>query len=148
LPSAIRGKKAEALRVVLVEATKNAIPGTTNTAHKRGKVKVLRTLLVIAVGFLPSLFSLWILRKSQLRTRAQMRQAAMNLSRTRVRQSSSRPAPGDRYYLEGVGYLIGDISCKFNARSGYIRCAVNPEGPCEGCRYYEPKEFPTQENSD
>jgi Family of unknown function (DUF6464) len=109
---------------------------------------VLRTLLVIAVGFLPSLFSLWILRKSQLRTRAQMRQAAMNLSRTRVRQSSSRPTPSDRYYLEGVGYLIGDISCKFNARSGYIRCAVNPEGPCEGCRYYEPKEFPPNENND
>ncbi|MFH7027445.1 MAG: DUF6464 family protein [Heteroscytonema crispum UTEX LB 1556] len=109
---------------------------------------MLRTLLVIAVGFLPSLFSLWILRKSQLRTRAQMRQAAMNLSRTRVRQSSFRPESGDRYYLEGVGYLIGDISCKFNARSGYIRCAVNPEGPCKGCRYYEPKEFPTNENND
>jgi len=33
--------------------------------------------------------------------------------------------------LEGVGYLIGDISCQFNARSGYLRCAVNPQGPCQ-----------------
>ncbi|MEO0935302.1 MAG: DUF6464 family protein, partial [Cyanobacteria bacterium J06641_2] len=24
-----------------------------------------------------------------------------------------------------------------NARSGYIRCAVNPSGPCDGCRFYE-----------
>lgn len=38
-----------------------------------------------------------------------------------------RPIESDRYYLEGVGYLIGDISCKFNARSGYMRCAVNPD---------------------
>ena len=43
----------------------------------------------------------------------------------------------ERYYLEGVGYLVGDISCQYNARSGYIRCAVNPSGPCDGCRFYE-----------
>jgi Family of unknown function (DUF6464) len=53
----------------------------------------------------------------------------------------------DRYYLEGVGYLIGDISCVYNARSGYVRCAVNPSGPCEGCRFYESKEVPCRENS-
>lgn len=118
------------------------------SAHKRGKKKVLniKTLLVIAVGFLPSLFSLWLIRKTQLRTRTQLRQAAMNFSGTRGRQNI-RPMDGDRYYLEGVGYLIGDISCKFNARSGYIRCAVNPCGPCQGCRYYEQKEFTSSEQA-
>jgi hypothetical protein len=68
----------------------------------------------------------------------------MNLPVMRVRQSI-RSVEGDRYYLEGVGYLIGDISCKFNARSGYIRCAVNPDGPCNGCRHYEPKELVSSE---
>jgi Family of unknown function (DUF6464) len=139
---------------------------------------VLKTLLVIAIGFLPSLISLWVIRKTHLRTRSRMRQAAINLSGIRIQQYI-RPADGnnlhsnlgvvyprsvgvppagsvvyprsvgvppagsvvyprsDRYYLEGVGYLIGDISCKFNARSGYIRCAVNPSGPCQDCRYYE-----------
>lgn len=97
---------------------------------------MLKTLLVIAVGFLPSLFSLWIIRKTQLQTRLRLRQAALNMSRIRVRQNIIS-MEGDRYYLEGVGYLIGDISCKFNAQSGYIRCAVNPSGPCENCRYYE-----------
>lgn len=109
---------------------------------------MLRTLLVIAIGFLPSLFSLWVIRKTHLRTRLRMRQAAMNVSGMRVRPNI-RPIEGDacggpsgeRYYLEGVGYLVGDISCKFNARSGYIRCAVNPDGPCQGCRHYEPKEL-------
>lgn len=32
---------------------------------------------------------------------------------------------------------IGDISCLYNARSSYLRCAVNPNGPCEGCKHYE-----------
>ncbi|BAZ51257.1 hypothetical protein NIES4103_39060 [Nostoc sp. NIES-4103] len=106
---------------------------------------MLKTLLVIIVGFLPSLFSLWMIRKTHLRTRSRMRQAAMNLSGVRIRQNI-RLVEGDRYYLDGVGYLIGDVSCKFNAKSGYIRCAVNPSGPCQGCRHYEPKELAGSEH--
>lgn len=105
----------------------------------------IKTLLVIIVGFLPSLFSLWLIRKTHLRMRTQLRQASMNFSGGRGRQYI-RPMEGDRYYLEGVGYLIGDISCKYNARSGYIRCAVNPCGPCQGCRYYEEREFTSKEH--
>jgi hypothetical protein len=114
------------------------------SADKRGDEKVLRTLLVIVVGLLPSLFSLWVMRKTHLRTRTRLRQAAMNLSRTRIRPNVT-PLEGDRYYLEGVGYLVGDISCQFNARSGYVRCAVNPSGPCQGCRHYEPRELASSE---
>jgi Family of unknown function (DUF6464) len=32
---------------------------------------------------------------------------------------------------------IGDLTCKYNARSPLIRCAVNPDGECEDCRHYE-----------
>lgn len=46
---------------------------------------------------------------------------------------------GDRTYIEGLGYPIGDITCEYNARSNYIRCAVNPSGPCQDCRYYQAK---------
>lgn len=98
---------------------------------------MLKTLLVIAIGFLPSLFSLWLMRKTQARRRSQFRQVAITFPGGQVRQNTT-PVTSDRYYLEGVGYLIGDISCRFNARSGDLRCAVNPSGPCEGCRYYEP----------
>lgn len=101
---------------------------------------MLKTLLVITIGLLPSLFSLWVMRKAQTRIRSRIRQTPVNYSRVRVRQNTM-PVEGDRYYLEGVGYLIGDISCKFNARSGYMRCAVNPSGPCQGCRHYEPREL-------
>ncbi len=39
--------------------------------------------------------------------------------------------------LVGDRWVIGEASCHFNARSELIRCAVNPQGPCAGCRYFE-----------
>jgi hypothetical protein len=32
---------------------------------------------------------------------------------------------------------MGDASCRFNARSELLRCAINPSGPCQDCRFYE-----------
>jgi hypothetical protein len=46
------------------------------------------------------------------------------------------PRDPEEQYVEGVGYIIGDASCKYNAHSPYVRCAVNPSGLCEGCRDY------------
>ncbi|HHP7232977.1 MAG TPA: DUF6464 family protein [Xenococcaceae cyanobacterium] len=34
-------------------------------------------------------------------------------------------------------WVIGNASCKYNARSEVIRCAVNPQGLCQDCKYYE-----------
>ncbi len=33
--------------------------------------------------------------------------------------------------------IIGDANCRFNAASELLRCAVNPAGPCQGCRFFE-----------
>lgn len=30
--------------------------------------------------------------------------------------------------------------CRFYANSSHLLCAVNPKGPCEGCRHYEPQD--------
>jgi hypothetical protein len=49
-------------------------------------------------------------------------------------QSAQRPA--ERSFVQGR-WVIGDASCRFNAHSEIIRCAVNPEGPCDRCRFYE-----------
>lgn len=106
----------------------------------------MKKLLVIIIGFLPSLFSLWLMRKTRARMRSRFRRAATTSFVGRVQQNTI-PDNSDRYYLEGVGYLVGDISCRFNARSGFLRCAVNPSGPCEGCRLYEQKETVCTENS-
>lgn len=107
---------------------------------------MLKTLLVVTIGFLPSLFSLWLMRKSKARTRSLLRRAAVTSypRQPRSRNHHDRIDNRDRYYLEGVGYLVGDISCEYNARSGYIRCAVNPSGPCDGCRFYEERKVVTR----
>ena len=31
---------------------------------------------------------------------------------------------------------IGDISCKYNARSPYLQCTINPQGNCQKCLHY------------
>ena len=93
------------------------------------------------------------MRKNRARTRTLLRRAAVTSFPRQARSQNhhhridngdrlwhseaERHSETDRYYLEGVGYLIGDISCEYNARCGYLRCAVNPSGPCDGCRFYE-----------
>jgi hypothetical protein len=42
----------------------------------------------------------------------------------------------EEHYVEGIGIVIGDLSCTYNARSPYIRCAIDPDGLCQDCRHY------------
>lgn len=99
---------------------------------------MLKTIILIfAFSLIPTLLSLWILRKAEEKAREELQaameaRAAISLQRTQM--------PTDQRYVEGIGYLIGDISCQFNARSAYIRCAINPTGPCQECRYYQIKD--------
>ncbi|MFB2878960.1 DUF6464 family protein [Floridanema aerugineum] len=48
----------------------------------------------------------------------------------------SAPSTADRSLYKGR-WVVGDASCRFNAHSEIMRCAVNPEGPCDRCRHYE-----------
>lgn len=54
-------------------------------------------------------------------------------------QSADRPQ--ERSLVDGR-WVLGDASCRFNAHSELVRCAVNPEGSCGQCRYYEPNHTP------
>jgi hypothetical protein len=38
------------------------------------------------------------------------------------------------------GWVIGDPGCRFNALSPLLRCAVLPEGPCDRCSAYRPRD--------
>jgi len=51
-------------------------------------------------------------------------------------QSAERP--NEQSLVDGR-WVIGDASCRYNANSEIIRCAVKPEGPCNRCQFYEPK---------
>ena len=35
------------------------------------------------------------------------------------------------------GWVIGDPTCRFNALSPLLRCAVWPDGPCDQCSHFE-----------
>ncbi|MCF4970179.1 MULTISPECIES: DUF6464 family protein [Nostocales] len=49
-------------------------------------------------------------------------------------QTAQRPSEKS---LVAGRWVVGDASCVYNAHSEIIRCAVNPNGPCESCRFYE-----------
>ena len=49
-------------------------------------------------------------------------------------QSAARPS--ERTLVQGR-WVLGDAKCRYNALSELLRCAVNPAGPCEGCRHFE-----------
>ncbi|MDB9528680.1 DUF6464 family protein [Oscillatoria sp. CS-180] len=40
----------------------------------------------------------------------------------------------------GDRWVLGDASCRYNAHSELVRCAVNPEGPCSICDHYARRE--------
>ncbi|MEA5533247.1 DUF6464 family protein [Crocosphaera sp. XPORK-15E] len=46
--------------------------------------------------------------------------------------------PTEKSLLDGC-WIVGDINCRFNANSEILRCAVNPEGPCQNCRFFDIK---------
>jgi hypothetical protein len=98
---------------------------------------VLKTLFVLCLGISPFLIYLRFRREWESQARQQLQTASATVAFTRWQRPN---LPPDAEYIEGVGYLIGDITCRYNARSSYIRCAVNPEGPCKDCRFYESKE--------
>ncbi|MBM5799260.1 MAG: hypothetical protein FJ077_00140 [Cyanobacteria bacterium K_DeepCast_35m_m2_023] len=49
-------------------------------------------------------------------------------------KAQDRPADARRWQNQ---WVIGDPSCRYNARSPLLRCAVLPDGPCERCSHYD-----------
>lgn len=99
---------------------------------------MLEIFLIFAISLIPGLLSVWHVRRLEARSRAGL-QAAMRMLEARQLQRMQMPL--DQHYIEGVGYLIGDITCQFNARSPYIRCAVNPFSSCQECSHYQSREY-------
>ncbi|QZZ21788.1 hypothetical protein J5X98_04945 [Leptothermofonsia sichuanensis E412] len=69
------------------------------------------------------------------RHRYQLKAGRYRLHKISLYVQAAQP-PSERSIVDGR-WVLGELSCRFNARSELIRCAVNPEGPCGGCRYYE-----------
>ncbi len=99
---------------------------------------MFETIIVFVLGLTPPVLSIWVMHRAKEQAQIRLRNSIQ--ASTMARVMPINPLPPDQYYLEGVGYLIGDITCRFNARSAYIRCAVNPSGPCDNCCDYQPRE--------
>ena len=69
------------------------------------------------------------------RHRYQFRSGKYNLFRILVYVQSA-PDNLEKSLVNGR-WIIGDGTCRYNANSEMIRCAVNPNGPCQGCRFWE-----------
>jgi Family of unknown function (DUF6464) len=67
--------------------------------------------------------------------RYQLKSGRYRLQKIALYVQSASP-PTERTFVRGA-WVIGDASCRFNARSEIIRCAVNPQGPCDRCPSYE-----------
>ena len=91
-------------------------------------------ILAFLVGFLAVIFRL--AKRESLRGHHRMARVIESNSHLAYKRISRDP---EELYIEGIGYIIGDISCRYNARSPYIRCAVSPGGLCENCREYQDK---------
>ncbi len=97
---------------------------------------MLQTLIAIAIVTLLLMTCSWLSYHQRLRARNR-RLAVTDASPNRRYKRITRDP--EEQYIEGVGYVIGDLSCSYNARSPYIRCAVNPDGLCQDCRHYHQK---------
>ncbi len=107
---------------------------------------VIQLALILILSILPSLVYLLIFQKAKKRWQTRLRRAQVITTynhnyRDRIHHDSygySRNAHGLRDRRRpATKYFIGDTTCVNNAHSPYIRCAINPEGPCDQCIHYE-----------
>jgi len=68
--------------------------------------------------------------------RYQLRGGRYELTAVALQVKPQRQPADARLWKQG--WVIGDPSCRFNARSPLLRCAVLPDGPCERCAHYSP----------
>jgi Family of unknown function (DUF6464) len=87
---------------------------------------------VVVLGCLPFFFSLVSMRKLEREAEERLQTAIAIAHQRQLRRLLHRPP------MVAVITPIGDLSCRNNAHSGHLRCAINPLGPCETCRFYEP----------
>lgn len=94
----------------------------------------LATLFVLSI--LPSLAYLIIVRKLNRRWRSRLRRVRV-LNRHRERDLLNLYSRD--YHQRLPKRYIGNARCQYNALSPYVRCAVNPSGPCRECSHYQEK---------
>ena len=109
---------------------------------------VIRLALILLLSILPSLVYLLIFRRAKERWQMRLRRAQV-ATNSHYRDRLYRDNYGQERGFDSVysdrrtpitKYFIGDTSCVNNAQSPYLRCAINPEGPCDECPHFEKRD--------
>lgn len=103
---------------------------------------MLVIILIFVIGLTPAVISAVQSYRANRQAAQQVNEALESLSSRGITALLNQDK--DMHYVEGMGYMMGDITCALNARSPYLRCAINPMGPCDGCKEYAPKIFDRQ----
>ncbi len=69
--------------------------------------------------------------------RYRLRNGRYELATVALQVKAQRQPADARWWKDR--WVIGDPSCRFNARTPLLRCAVLPEGPCERCAHFTPE---------
>ncbi|MEO1444676.1 MAG: DUF6464 family protein [Cyanobacteria bacterium J06635_11] len=96
--------------------------------------------LILGIGIVPAVISLIAGIYSRKHFQQNLQLAADFAAQERLRRAMRSRNP-DEHYVDGIGLVIGDITCQLNARSPHIRCAANPFGPCTDCPEYEGRDY-------
>ncbi|MGB3136551.1 MAG: DUF6464 family protein [Nodosilinea sp.] len=102
---------------------------------------MLVIVLIFVVGLTPAVVSAWMSVRADQEEKCGSASVPSALGQSMLKLLDGN---ADLHYVDGMGYMLGDITCDLNARSPYLRCAVNPMGPCDGCGAYAPKIFDRQ----
>lgn len=105
---------------------------------------MMETFFIFAIGLIPAFFSVVLMRKAEVQAQERLQTAMTAVANRHLGHFYGYPLTSeylDHQYVEGVGYMFGDLTCRYNARSPYLRCAINPCGPCKECPHYESIEF-------
>ncbi|PSR15229.1 hypothetical protein C8255_23195 [filamentous cyanobacterium CCP3] len=102
---------------------------------------MLVIVLIFVVGLTPAIVSAWMSVRADRSEKGGSAAVPTALGQSMAKLLDNN---SDLHYVDGMGYMIGDITCDLNARSPYLRCAMNPMGPCDGCSAYAPKVFDRQ----
>ena len=70
--------------------------------------------------------------------RYQLRSGRYELTSISLQVKAQRQ-PDDARFWQGR-WVIGDPSCRFNALTPLLRCAVLPQGPCERCAHHSARQ--------
>lgn len=96
-------------------------------------------ILLFILAFMPSLLYILLIRriKRRFNTRLQRIRHRSLYHPSVVAQFSAHELARRPPYKD----YIGDKTCRYNAHSPYLRCAINPSGPCKDCIHYEPEKL-------